>query len=59
MLVVHGGHAYYAPEFEEMCSSLEGNKADLVLTAHMERMTAAEIDKNLVQSVLFGSKSVL
>jgi hypothetical protein len=43
VLVVRGGHTYDTPEFEEMCLSLEGIQADLVLTAHMESMKAADI----------------
>lgn len=43
IMVVRGGHPYDTPEFEEMCLSLEGVQADLVLSAHMESMKAAEI----------------
>ncbi|WP_157961129.1 ThuA domain-containing protein [Lutibacter citreus] len=52
VLVVRGGHPYDTPEFEEMCLSLEGIKADLVLTSHMERMKAAEISKKY-DAILF------
>lgn len=46
VLVIRGGHAYDTPAFEEMCKELHGMKCDLVLTAHFERMSADEIDKN-------------
>ncbi len=52
VLVVRGGHSYDTPEFEEMCLSLEGIKVDLVLTAHMESMTATEINQRY-DAILF------
>jgi type 1 glutamine amidotransferase len=45
VLVVRGGHAYDTPAFEEMCRRLDGLRCDLVLTAHFETMSAAEIDE--------------
>ena len=45
VLVVRGGHAYDTPEFEDMCENLKGVSVDLVLTSHMQRMTAEEIDQ--------------
>lgn len=45
VLVVRGGHYYETPAFENMCLSLEGVQSDLVLTEHMEKMTAVEIDR--------------
>ncbi|MDA9764170.1 MAG: ThuA domain-containing protein [Opitutales bacterium] len=52
VLVVRGGHAYDTPEFEEMCQRLEGVSVDLVLTPHMERMKAADIDQKY-DAILF------
>ncbi len=45
VLVIRGGHSYDTPDFENMCLRLRGVRADLVLTEHMEKMTAAEIDQ--------------
>lgn len=52
VLVVRGGHAYDTPEFEIMCENLAGVSVDLVLTPHMERMKAAEIDQKY-DAILF------
>ena len=54
VLVVRGGHAYDTPQFEEMCGNLEGINADLVLTSHMERMSADEIHERY-DAILFLS----
>ncbi|MEM8955349.1 MAG: ThuA domain-containing protein [Verrucomicrobiota bacterium] len=43
ILVVRGGHHYDTPDFENMCRSLGDIEVDLVLTSHMQQMTAGEI----------------
>ncbi|MEM1297325.1 MAG: ThuA domain-containing protein [Verrucomicrobiota bacterium] len=45
VLVVRGGHHYDTPEFEDMCLDLNGVEADLVLTAHLQQMSAEEIEE--------------
>jgi uncharacterized protein len=52
VLVVRGGHYYDTPEFENMCLGLKGIQVDLVLTEHMEKMTAADIDQTY-DAILF------
>ncbi len=52
VLVVRGGHSYDTPEFEIMCVRLNGIVVDLVLTEHMERMSASEIDQQY-DAILF------
>ena len=52
VLVVRGGHHYDTPEFEDMCLNLRGIDVDLVMTEHMEKMTATAIDQKY-DSILF------
>ena len=52
VMVVRGGHSYDTPGFEKMCLALEGVKCDLVLTAHMEALSVAEIDEKY-DAILF------
>ena len=52
VLVVRGGHQYDTPEFEDMCRGLKGMQVDLVLTSHMQAMSAEEIDQNY-DAILF------
>ncbi|WP_157961164.1 ThuA domain-containing protein [Lutibacter citreus] len=52
LLVVRGGHTYDTPDFENMCSNLDGVNATLVLNSHFYDMKIDEI-KEKYDAILF------